>query len=227
MQNGELLKLYINDLKSSVYYDGKVRPKYYKWSIFNQLGLFFEKKNIPREIDVNNTWVWSDQHFYHKNIIEYSGRPFSGLDEMHDELLRRYNEVVKPDDVAIWVGDVGFAADIVINQMLSKYNGYKILIMGNHDMNHNKVRYLEFDEIYICYQVTLPEVNLCFTHYPMGNLPEPNINVHGHEHQHPGKVGRKPTTSTQHINVCCEYWDYTPVKLEDIIEIAMEKAKLV
>jgi predicted ribosomally synthesized peptide with SipW-like signal peptide len=151
------------------------------------------------------------------NIIEYSGRPFADLDEMHSEMLKRYNEVVKPDDVCIWVGDVGFAPDSTINKMLENYNGYKILIMGNHDLNHNKVRYLEFDEIYITYQVTTPEVNLCFTHYPMDNLPEPCINVHGHEHQHPGKIGRKSTHSPRHINVCCEYWDYTPVQLKDLI----------
>lgn len=220
MKNNELLELYIEDLKSSIYIDGKIRPKFYRWSLFNQLGVFFENVNTPSKIDINKTWVWSDQHFYHKNIIKYSARPFDDLEHMHFEMLKRHNKMVNEDDVVIWVGDVGFAPDSILNEMLSKYNGYKILVMGNHDLNHKKVKHLEFDELYITYQLNTDDVDLVFTHFPMMNLPKPCINVHGHEHQHPNYVGRPQLKSKQHINMCCEYWDYAPVRLSDIIDIA-------
>lgn len=52
-----------------------------------------------------NTWFTSDQHIGHKNIIAYSNRPFSNVDEMTEELVRRHNERVRPDDLVYQLGD--------------------------------------------------------------------------------------------------------------------------
>ena len=61
-----------------------------------------------------DTWITSDTHWSHKNIIEYCGRPFvdaSGnpdVELMDKTLLRNWRETVKGDDTIIHLGDVCF-----------------------------------------------------------------------------------------------------------------------
>lgn len=31
----------------------------------------------------------SDMHFYHENIIKFCDRPFKGIDEMNEEIVKR------------------------------------------------------------------------------------------------------------------------------------------
>jgi calcineurin-like phosphoesterase family protein len=221
MTNKELLDLYVQDLKTIIRVGDKVRPKYYKWKMFEKWGNFLLDANTPIDLtdDAREIWIWSDQHFHHRNIIRYSERPFHDLDHMHFEMLRNYNSKVKEEDACIWLGDVGFASDRTLNEMLSMFNGYKILVMGNHDVNHERFRELEFDEIHICFQVAYPDVRMCFTHYPMSNLPKPLVNVHGHEH----KGGTYYSNGPQHFNVCCEFHDYAPIKLSDVRQVAAQR----
>ncbi len=40
----------------------------------------------------------ADLHLGHRNIIEYSGRPFRDADEMNAALVERWNDFVSPDD---------------------------------------------------------------------------------------------------------------------------------
>ena len=50
-------------------------------------------------------WFYSDPHFGHRNIIDYEHRPFRDAEEMNRMLIHRYNRMVKPDDVCLWMGD--------------------------------------------------------------------------------------------------------------------------
>lgn len=175
------------------------------------------------EIDKSKVWVWSDQHFFHKNIIGYSDRPYGTVDHMHTELLRNYKMCVGPDDICIWVGDVGFAKDSEVNHMLEAYPGYKILVAGNHDFGkRKKLKSLKFDEIHLTLAVEYveDETYLAFTHFPMedGRLPHElfdnmrlNVwNVHGHIH---GKSIDNPYL----FNASVENIDYMPHRLDAIV----------
>ena len=163
-----------------------------------------------------NVWVWSDQHFGHKNIIKYSNRPFDNLDQMRETMIMRHNEVVEHDDVCIWVGDVAFLPDQQANAILSRLNGYHILIVGNHDMHKKKVKNLDVDEIHLYYCLDIADVTLLFTHFPLDNLPHPIVNVHGHVHD-------QDDPSVQHINVSVERIDYRPVNLTNIVSTAQSR----
>lgn len=77
----------------------------------------------------------SDTHFGHANIIKYSNRPFENAHEMNKALIDNWNNVVKPQDEVFHLGDFAFSDFNSIKFILSKLNGYKHFIHGNHDKN--------------------------------------------------------------------------------------------
>lgn len=76
----------------------------------------------------------SDQHFGHSNILKYCPRPFSDLEDMKIQIIERYNSVVKPEDTVFHLGDFSMHPRELI--VLSRLNGEKHLICGNHDHVH-------------------------------------------------------------------------------------------
>lgn len=76
-------------------------------------------------------WFTSDQHFSHANIIRYCDRPFSTIQEMNEEIVRRWNAVVASED-EVWV-----LGDVALNPgklgPVGSLKGKKYLVAGNHD----------------------------------------------------------------------------------------------
>lgn len=79
----------------------------------------------------------ADTHHLHKNIIELSHRPFSDVEEMTEQLIEKHNKVVEPCDVFFHLGDFAISYGKrdagKIDEILSRMNGQKWLITGNHD----------------------------------------------------------------------------------------------
>ena len=126
-------------------------------------------------------------------------------------MISNYNECVQPDDVCIWVGDVTFTNTTETNLMLERMNGYKILVVGNHDFEKKKFRNLDFDEIWLAYFINSGDTQYVLTHYPMENaVAEPQFNIHGHSHT------RNIADSRLH-NVSVEQLGFKPVTLQSII----------
>jgi len=221
MNNIETLrKLYIDDLSAIIDYGGQDRPRVRhpgKWAnLQSQIQLNEGCSPIKLPHDGKKVWVWSDPHFSHKNIIEFSNRPYIGTSDMNKHLIENFNDCVGPDDISIWVGDVGFKGTSFINELLDQCNGYKILVIGNHDFNGKKLRNLKFDETHLLYTFSNSDVDLVFTHYPMRNIALPWVNIHGHLHAYPNPH----TGNILHYNVCCELHNYRPVELSELIKIA-------
>ncbi len=188
-----------------------------------------------RELDLNvafdcalkegtpQVWIWSDQHYGHNNILDFSNRPYPNLNLMHECMILNHNELVAPDDIVIWVGDVAFLNDTEANHIIRQHNGYKILILGNHDLNKRRVKKLDFDEIHLLKHVEFNygyrnRFDFVFTHYPCHNFDARTMNIHGHEH-----VNCLYTNTPNHINVNCELHGYKPVNLIKLAEIARKK----
>jgi calcineurin-like phosphoesterase family protein len=94
-------------------------------------------------------WFTSDTHFGHARIIELCGRPFRDVQHMNETLVENWNAVVAPDDHVFHLGDValGDIEDSLSN--ISRLNGVKHLVTGNHDRNFRgakRSRGLEPDE---------------------------------------------------------------------------------
>jgi calcineurin-like phosphoesterase family protein len=77
------------------------------------------------------SFIISDTHFDHENIIRYCNRPFKDLSEMNREIVTRWNMAVRPQDTVFFVGDLCFGNRS--KMWLNALNGNKILIRGNHD----------------------------------------------------------------------------------------------
>lgn len=114
----------------------------------------------------------SDCHWHHKRICQYAGRPFNSVEEMNEEMIRRWNSVVAQDDIVYHLGDWAFATIDQVKTILRRLNGTKNFINGNHDkvIKENAVKLLksglinsikDYDEINVNGQFIV----LC--HYPM------------------------------------------------------------
>jgi calcineurin-like phosphoesterase family protein len=82
------------------------------------------------------TWITSDLHLFHKNIIVYCGRPHADEYEMNDDVVRAWNSTVSDTDRVVLVGDL--SAGVMgryeaLGALIMRLRGHKTLIRGNHD----------------------------------------------------------------------------------------------
>lgn len=203
MQAGELRQLYLADLALHVKMEGKEFRKVKNIGDWRKIKA--KAKNGFIDFTGKNIFVWSDQHFGHRNIIRYCDRPFEDQFEMNAHLILNYQRTVEENDICIFGGDVSMMNSNSTNELLARLPGYKILIVGNHDLKKGEVLPYNFDEILPC----LRYKEFLFTHYPLTKVPEGYINVHGHIHN-------KPSPTERHRNVSVERINYTPRRLEEL-----------
>ncbi|WP_036744962.1 metallophosphoesterase [Paenibacillus sp. HGF7] len=152
----------------------------------------------------------SDHHFGHKLIIDFESRPFADADEMTDVMIQKWNAVVGSEDKVFHLGDFSFLNQERTQEIVGKLNGYKFLVLGNHDRGRSRSWWLDagFDEVSE-YPVLYKDFFL-LSHEPVYmNKHMPYVNVHGHIH------GQK-YEGKNYFNVCVEHWDYTPLTFEQI-----------
>ena len=125
----------------------------------------------------------SDTHFYHKNIIKYSKRPFESVEEMNEEMTLRWNKKVGPNDRIYHLGDFGFAPRQTLNAILARLNGQKFLIRGNHD--HEAVKLDGWGWVKDIYEAKINGVKVVLCHYGMRVWNESHhgaLHLFGHSH---------------------------------------------
>lgn len=174
-------------------------------------------------------WFISDTHFHHENIIGFSSRPFSNVQEMDEYMIQEWNRLVKDSDHISHLGDVtmergGRVQQNKFIQMCKRLHGHKRLYLGNHD--HFSVRtYLEagFEKIYATHR---GDVGIVFSHFPLhpNSMGSAIANVHGHTHTSPDE---KPVVWVDkdqklvikpYINISVEKTEYRPITLGEVVE---------
>lgn len=157
-----------------------------------------------------NTYFIADTHFGDDNIRRYENRPFENVSVMDEFLIKNWNATVTEKDEVYVLGD--FGADEYEKEILSKLNGLKYLVKGNHDINtNNYYRQAGFEEVY-----DLPVLYKNFwvlSHdaiYVNRNMPYANL--FGHVHNNP----IIKDYSSQHFCVSVERIGYTPISFEEI-----------
>ena len=171
------------------------------------------------DVPDDTVMVWSDLHIGHRNIIRYSERPFRDLGEMDRTLWARMYEAADPDSTMVIVGDLAMGQAIgegSASMMRSLPCRESHLVIGNHDLHpHGRLRVDGFDHVWTA-MISGGEPPLIWTHYPLKQVPDGYVNVHGHIHN------REPPGKTLHINVAVEQLDYRPVRLSDLRALARE-----
>lgn len=77
----------------------------------------------------------ADCHFYHRALLEHMDkRGFSDVDEMNDYMIEQWNGRVRPNDEVVILGDFSWGTAAQTEDILSRLNGKKFLIRGNHDL---------------------------------------------------------------------------------------------
>lgn len=173
----------------------------------------------------------SDTHFGHAGVCRFLRddgtklRPWDNPDEMDEEMVRRWNETVRPNDKVYHLGDV------VINRRalstLSRLNGDKVLIKGNHDI-FKLEEYTPYFRDVRSYHVMN---GLILSHIPIheGGLGRFGTNIHGHLHANrvkravgfdaeTGRVVYGSEIDPRYHNVCVENTDFAPILFEDVLK---------
>jgi calcineurin-like phosphoesterase family protein len=165
---------------------------------------------------MSKIFLISDPHFYHANIIEYEDRPFKDVNAMNFALISRWNNIVSKKDKIICLGDFAFANKEIVRGIVAELNGYKVLVMGNHDRRHSVKWWLEtgFNEV-SAYPIIYKE-SYILSHEPVYlNSHMPYANIFGHVHG--GK--NYADYSEQGFCACAERIDYTPIEWNEIIRL--------
>ena len=163
---------------------------------------------------ISKLFIISDTHFGDENIIKYERRPFSTIEEMDDQMIASWNNLVNKDDMVFHLGDVGVYPALKMKDIITQLNGKKILIMGNHDNYLTLREWMEcgFDEVYK-YPIIYDEF-IVMQHEPPQyiNSDTPFFYLYGHVHG----TEMYPTVSKQSACVSVERWNYEPVDIEKI-----------
>jgi calcineurin-like phosphoesterase family protein len=168
-----------------------------------------------------NIFFTADNHFFHKNIIEYCNRPFKSLEGMNLIMIRNWNSRVKKEDMIFIIGDfiftntlggkAGEGEKINVKEFVSQLNGNKIFIEGNHCRNNRINSHIQ--KLVLDYGGN--KINL--VHNPEHADYRYIINLTGHIHEKwEIKRYRYGALFTDCINVGVDVWNFMPINWEEI-----------
>lgn len=199
-----------------------------------------------------NIFFTSDQHYYHQNVIKYCARPYENTDDMHKDMIDKYNATVKPSDTTYHLGDFSLAFRPV-ELYAKELNGIKYLVPGNHDFCHSYhkkskhkdnqdkwiQKYVDYSFIVLPEQTTLDvpgygTFNLC--HHPYSDIgdvrggagytdkyanwrPKDDGRILLCGHVHEKWQTKRSSNGTLMINVGVDVHNFTPVSLDQIMDI--------
>lgn len=161
---------------------------------------------------MSKTFLISDTHFFHGNILKFKRgdgsplRDFKDMDHMMTTLIYNWNKVVGKNDKVYHLGDVGFSNASSL-QVLDQLNGIKVLIKGNHDGQKLSVYQQYFKDVRACHILD----SFLLSHIPIhpDSLSRWKANIHGHTHAN-------SLPDRRYYNVSVEAINYTPIDFEEI-----------
>lgn len=167
----------------------------------------------------------SDLHFGHEKIANI--RNFKTTKEMDDAIIKNWNKKVNKNDEVYILGDFTLSKDIVyINDILSKLNGKKHLIKGNHDYWIKKHKSISdyFVSVQDYYELKYNKRKFILFHYPMEEwkgsrqINDNYYHLYGHNHCSKQENILYKNKSINKYNVGLEANEYEPVSVNDILK---------
>jgi len=172
---------------------------------------------------MTRTWVYSDPHFYHKNIctfLNYDGskvRPWDDAETMTEEMIQWFNELVSDADRVYILGDVAFTAALM-SKSVGRLKGRKVLVPGNHDPTKMRKYFGLFDDV----RGYVVKKGFIMSHIPIHpqSLSRWKLNIHGHLHNNQvmdGGLEPWCPIDDRYYNACVERTNFRPKLLDEIL----------
>jgi calcineurin-like phosphoesterase family protein len=161
----------------------------------------------------------ADTHFGHRNIINLCKRPFASIEEMDETLTRNWNAAVSKRDEIYILGDLTMKPADTAHGYLSRLNGRKYLIRGNHDRFLNDYVPYNRDIEWVKDYHTFKRDGRIFVlfHYPIAEwygFHRGAVHLHGHVHnREPANGGRGGLA----LNVGVDCNEFRPVSIETVL----------
>ena len=184
-----------------------------------------------------SVFLVSDTHFGHAGVCTFTRndgvtklRPWDSAEEMDEAMVKLWNERVKPTDKVYHLGDV------VINRkslkIMSRLNGDKVLIRGNHDIFRDDEYRMYFRELRAYHVMN----GLILSHIPVheASLGRFGCSIHGHLHANrvmkargvdarTGDILYSDEIDPRYYNVSVEQTDFAPILFEDVLKKIKEQ----
>ena len=171
----------------------------------------------------------ADLHIGHKNVIRFDNRPFPDTPYMDEYLVQSWNARITEDDHVYVLGDAFWKNEADSVRYISRMNGHKHLIQGNHDRVHGKLRF-HWESIEHYAEINDGDHLVILCHYPMPiykNQHYGAIMLYGHVHnsrewafvEQWKKELWDQDVPCRMINVGCmmPYINYVPRTLDEIL----------
>ncbi len=180
------------------------------------------------------TFITSDLHLDHTNIIKYCKRPFLNAKDMNKTLIDNWNNTISNKDIVYFLGDLAYGiGSKSTDYWLKQLNGKIIFIKGNHDKS-NKIKFHEtyllnyrgykFFLSHMPVQVPKDSGHQSTLEYFPSNEPEQfekNCNIwaiYGHHHNNNLKKHPFIDKKNRRINVSTELTNFRPIDMDDLIK---------
>jgi calcineurin-like phosphoesterase family protein len=190
------------------------------------------------DIDPENTWIVSDTHFGHDNIVGFCHRP-----EDHEQvMIAEWRKEVPDDATVIHLGDLAYRGNARFKHLIAKEltGARKAIVFGNHDRQRFSFYKQSGFEIWKPFRIEYPTPqedrwweggypsvhNVSFSHYPWneaedGVMTPWDTRIHGHIHNNGYTRDKFVPFLRNHINVSVEQTKYRPVNLKLLLDAAL------
>ena len=185
-------------------------------------------------------WFTSDLHLGHDKDFIVQARGFETVEEMNAEIIRRWNELVYPDDDVYVLGDLTLGDVDAGIALIATLNGKLHIMRGNHDTDKKVEKYLELPNVIeVKYTDVLKYGKAVFwmSHYPTitANYDDDKpwakhvVCLFGHTHQVSPfyEVIKHAGENPYMYNVGMDAHNCTPITIDEIIaDIRKKKEEL-
>ena len=142
--------------------------------------------------------------------------------QFHNYLIRMWNSKVSNNDITVIIGDVGVPSHTTLD-ILKYLHGRKVLVIGNHDVEHLDY----FSEVFISmkyvYHTYIEGKYICCRHKPVMASDilrvDSDIFIHGHHHQYDMSMlrhGAYALHDKNKYNACLDLNNFEPCTLSEL-----------
>lgn len=171
---------------------------------------------VQYERKTNEHWKDKSDNEIRERLLEMLSGSITERDIVlcdHDRMLRdAWNSVVKPADTIWFLGDFCLCDKEYAKLMVSRLNGHKRMIKGNHDNWSDEV-YRDMGFEYVSKYPVILKHKFVLSHAPISVATEGDgfFFVYGHVHSNPCALNNNNNA----VCACVELHNFTPFRIEE------------